>query len=622
MSNHLARAAAGIAGVEVPAAVRDAAMSNLRLWSTDPRFAAYVPQIEAAVDRGAFDDLVDAFYRVVPFGTGGRRGAVGIGPNRINPYTVSTSVQGHVQWLRERPSEGTASVVIAYDVRRFEDLGGATSSHRPSPVRGLSSRDLAELAARVYAANGVDVYLLPRGSTAWVSTPELSFLIRRLGSVGGLNLSASHNPPDDNGVKVYDHRGAQLVPPDDEALLDQVARVDAATELDWDAAVASGHLCWLTPEHHREYVQAVAAVVAPGPRTLPTLYTPLHGTGAVHEVLQAAGFHPALHAPQAIPDGLFPTVPGQVANPERPEAMAHAIAAAGDAQLVFGTDPDADRIGCEVRHGSGWVHLSGNDLGALVVHGQLQRDWQGRTPLVVTTEVTSTLVSRVAAAGGARVVDDLLVGFKYVAEVLRSLEEEGRYGDLAATDLVFVAGIEESHGVLVTDVMRDKDAAGAALVLADLAARLAEGGQTLVDALHALHREHGTVVNGQTSIRFEGATGQQRLAELLDRLRSQPPHRLAGRDVVRFVDHRDESGRFGSFRSESDRAGRNVLVLDLGPSVGDEGARVILRPSGTEPKLKAYVEVIGPRGLEPSQRSPIDGAFQALTAALAETVAS
>jgi phosphomannomutase len=296
--------------------------------------------------------------------------------------------------------------------------------------------------------------------------------------------------------------------------------------------------------------------------------------------------------------------------------MAHARAALTGVDLVFGTDPDADRIGCEVWHRGAWVHLTGNDIGALVVAHAVGRAAPGRRPLVITTEVTSALVGRVAAALGAVVIDDLLVGFKYVAEVLRALEEEGRYGDILASDVVFVAGLEESHGVLVTDQIRDKDAAGGALALAELAEDAAGRGGTLVDVLHRLEFEHGAVRTGQLNLQFPGASGAGQMAALLDALRRTPPATIDGRAVQRADDHQDISGRFGPFRSASDRAGRNVLSYGLAPTPGDDGARVILRPSGTEPKLKVYLEVSGPRGLDPAGRAEIGARVDRLGAAV------
>lgn len=614
----LEQAFAGIEGVAVPDPIRAAARKNLEVWWYGRPFESYRAAIESLVERREFEELCDAFRQVVPFGTGGRRGAVGVGPNRINPWTVGTSIQGHVNWLAAQRPAGAAplEVVIAYDVRRFVDTRGRFADVL-SPVTELTSRDLAELAARVYAANEVVVHLLPRTTTYLLSTPELSFTIRELRAAGGINVSASHNPPDDNGVKVYDRFGGQLAPPFDEALLDVVNRVEEARVLRWEDAIETGLVRFLDPSLHRQYVETVAALAPPGKRKIGLLYTPLHGTGCVAEVLTAAGFTCRVHEPQATHDGAFPTVPGGVANPELPAAMSHALAAAGpEIDLVLGTDPDADRIGCEVRH-STFYHLNGNEIAALVLYAALHRPVPaGKRPLVVITEVTSRLVGRIARDMGAVVVDDLLVGFKYVADGLRRLETTGEWGSIRASEVVFVGAAEESHGVLVTDRIRDKDAAGGAVLLAWLAAEVADTGQTLVDVLERLWVEHGYVRNDQVSITYGGAVGQLRLAELLDRLRAERPSRIGSREVVASFDHRDETGRLGPFVSESDRAARNVLVYHLAAGARDDGARVILRPSGTEPKLKVYVEVQGVPGLDVDGREVVDAAAEELKAAV------
>ena len=619
MTDLITKAEEGFRTVDVPDSVRQAATDHLRTWLNGERFADYHPQIQALVDHGRYDELLDAFRQVLPFGTGGRRGHVGVGPNRMNPHTVGTSVQGHADWLKTK-FEGKIQVVIAYDVRRFDDVRGVYDSARPSPIHGVTSRDLAELAARIYAANGIHAHLLQRGFEPYLSTPELSFVIRELGAQGGLNISASHNPPDDNGVKVYDERGAQLVAPDDEALLNVVSQVVNAKIVTANEAYEARLAHVLDGQLHDRYLTETAGVAEDGSRDLQILYTPLHGTGVLHQSLARAGFSVQLHEPQASLDGRFPTVPQGVANPENPAAMANALEAASGMDLVFGTDPDADRLGCEVWHRGEWAHLTGNDIAVLVAHASCKRDFGSRKPLVIVTEVTTRLVRRVAEAAGATVIDDLLVGFKYIAHGLRMLETEGRWRGVLADKVTLAAAGEESHGVLVTSRIRDKDAAGGAVMLAALAATAKQEGKTLVDVLRGLQDRHGYVVNGQVSVRFEGATGASRMAQLLDRLRSHPPAELGGRRVIASFDHRDERGRFGPFRSNSDRASRNVVVYHLAEDKTaavpyDSAARVILRPSGTEPKLKIYAEIQGLAGLDPAGRQAVDRALDALKTA-------
>ncbi|MCB9674997.1 MAG: phospho-sugar mutase [Alphaproteobacteria bacterium] len=562
----------------------DAAIAEIARWSTSPETSRWHALIEKMTEEGRYDELADAFSQVLPFGTGGRRGAVGVGPNRFNPWTLGTSVEGHVRYLRRRFGDGPFDVVITYDVRRFDDVRDRYPKGVPSPLDGMTSRTLAELAARVYAAHGITAWIQPRSSRTFFATPELSFLIRRLGAKGGLNVSASHNPPDDNGGKIYDEHGGQLVPPDDQELLDEVTGIRDYTALSWEEA--EPRLKWLTEDHHREYVESVVAECPPGPR-LPVAYTALHGAGRVHEVLAGAGFRVRRIDTQMAPDGSFPTVPGAVANPERPEVFEHGLAQLDDEVLLFATDPDADRIGVMVKHDDRWVFLNGNQIAALVTDAVLQRWSHARRPLVVLTEVTSTLVSRVARSHEAVVRDDLLVGFKYVADVMNHLTPDGPR---------FALGAEESHGLLVSETMRDKDSGGGALWLAVAAAEAAAEGRTLVDVLSDFDVVYGPVRNGQVPKTFEGVSGRAAMASLLDGLRTSPPETLAGRQVTAFFDHRDEAGVHGPIRSASDHSARNVLVFHLAGRNGDDGARAIFRPSGTEPKLKVYAEVSGPPG--------------------------
>lgn len=570
--------------------------STLTQWSTDPAFAAWGPLLQAMRAPQYAAELEDAFSRVLPFGTGGRRGAVGIGPNRFNPWTLGTSVEGHARFLTGKDAR---SVVITYDVRAFADAQDRYPDGVESPLDGMTSRSLAELAARIYTAHGLTVWLQPRGDRTFLSTPELSFLIRALGADAGLMISASHNPPDDNGGKFYDASGGQLVPPGDQELLDAVSQIVTYEALSWEEAQAS--IRPLLPAHHQRYVDAVSTSIADA-AGFPVAVTSLHGVGRVHEILQASGFPVTVIAEQAEPDGAFPTVPGHVANPERPEVFAFGLERLTDERLLFATDPDADRIGCMVRHQGGWVFLSGNQLAAVAIEAVLARRnaGGGGRPVVIHTEVSSTLLTRLALARGAEVRNDLLVGFKYIAQVMNGLEPG-----------VFAAGAEESHGMLLSETMRDKDAGGGALWIAVAALDAAAHGATLVDRLAALDDELGPVRNAQVTKQFPGLTGRNAMQALLEALRSDPPTTFGPYAVTSFVDHRDPTGSHGPILSDSDADARNVLSLQL-----DVG-RVILRPSGTEPKLKVYLEALGAPG---TPAADVDAILATLKSAVDEVL--
>jgi phosphoglucomutase len=600
VSQLLRRAIEGFETLPVPEEVRAAAAVHLERWLEGDGFAPYTPQIHWLIERKAWDVLLDSFYQVIPFGTGGRRGIVGIGPNRINPWTLSTSVQGHVEYLRERFPDAELHVVIAYDVRVYRDRAGIYDLARINPVLGLSSRDLAELAARVYAANGVHAYIQRRGDSRYMSTPELSFAIRHLRAHAGLNISASHNPPDDNGGKFYNHLGGQEIPPDDEAMVAQVERVSEVQLLSWQRAKDSGYLLPIGDRVHAAYIDHIASRSLTRSRSARVVYTPLHGTGlgTVLEVLRTLDFPVELVESQAASDGEFPTVPFRAPNPEVPRSMDIAVeqAVRSGADVVMATDPDADRIGAVVRHQGVWRFLSGNEIGTLVTYHALKYGkFKGR-PIVFQTEVTTGFIARMARAMGAQVVDHLLVGFKYIGEGLRALEQAGRFAGVEGSPDLFAAGVEESHGVLITPHLRDKDAAGGALYLAEAASLAKDEGKTLVDVLEGLWREHGYVGNHLVSTVMRGAVGRSRIQAIQQSFRAHPPTTIGGRAVTAFHDRQDPQGVFGHIKSSTDAASRDVLVFEL----GDE-ARVILRPSGTEPKNKAYVEFRGRRGVEDLQ---------------------
>jgi phosphoglucomutase len=593
--------AQGFAALSVADHFKQSAQDNLAHWLEDPLFTSYRPQLDWLIDQQQWSSLLDRFYRMLPFGTGGRRGPVGIGVNRFNAWTLALSVQGHIAYLRERFPDRPLSVVIAYDVRVFNDLRGLYNPALPSPLFGMTSRDFAHVAAGVYTANGVQVWILPETATTYMSTPELSFAIRYLKATAGLNISASHNHPDDNGGKFYNERGGQEVPPHDEAMVRQVERVECVEMPDFETAKATGLISWIDPDVHEAYVSLnMEQSLAPTKRQARVVFTPLHGTGdtSVGAVLQRAGFEVETVTEQATHDGTFPAVPYRAPNPEVPESMQLGVerARACAADLVMSCDPDADRIGsCSRTPDGDYQFLTGNEIAVLITHYKLDQLRRlgalPAHPLVIKTEVTTELLRPITEQYGGNLIGDLLVGFKYHGNVLAQLEQYGRFQH-ANMPVVegglddFVIGVEESHGILVTPEVRDKDAAGAALLLAELASIQHQQGLTLLDYLDDIYRRYGYYGNLLTSMVMTGAEGLTQIQTIQDTLRQHPPHEVAGHQVTKVVDHWDESGLYGAFLSETDRASRNMLSFRL-----DNGARAMIRPSGTEPKNKIYIEV-------------------------------
>jgi phosphoglucomutase len=594
----LERARKGFQSVATTDEIRERALHFLRQWTTQSEFAGYLPQIQWLTDTEQWASLLERFYQILPFGTGGRRGPVGVGPNRMNLWTLGASVQGHCEYLKEQfPGNDRLLVVLAYDVRQFEDSRRNYNPELPNPLLHLSSKGLAHHAAGVYVANGTGVAILPADSPRFLATPELSYFIRQLGAHGGLNISASHNPPDDNGGKFYDERGGQPVPPDDQIMADLVDQVTTIKSLTWADTLRSGKVTLLDEGLHRAYIdlsRKQSLVPPPRPEDFKVVFTPLHGVGSMTsmEILQAQGFRVIPVESQMKPDGQFPNVT-KTPNPEVSVSMdrAQSVAEEHHADLVLATDPDADRIGGMAPDRAGkWRVITGNEIAALLTHFKLSKlSQQGRlppSPIVVTTEVTTSLVGRVGRKFNAQVIENLLVGFKYVADVLYQLEKNGTYEDVTGSPEDFVIATEESHGILLTAQIRDKDAGPSALLLAELALDQKRKSRTVPDYLEALAREFGYFRNVGVPVFMTGLQGRARMSEMMERLRQAPFQEIGGLKVTGFEDLRDPDGRLGPLKGDTDAAARNVLVFRCGDRV-----KLILRPSGTEPKAKTYVEV-------------------------------
>ena len=540
----------------------DGLRARVRAWIDDDPDAGTQAELTALLDAGADGELADRFAGVLEFGTAGLRGPLRAGPNGMNRAVVRRAAAGLVGYL-----EGTEGpVVIGFDARH-------------------GSRDFAEDTARVVAGAGRRALLLPRP----LPTPVLAFSIRHLGAVAGVMVTASHNPPQDNGYKVYLGDGAQIVPPADSEIAAHIAGVASVRALplaDLDDPLVTR----LDDAPLAAYLAAVTAL-PDGPRDLQTVYTPLHGVGrdTALAAVERAGF-PAPHvvAAQGDPDPDFPTLP--FPNPEEPGALDLALADARrlGVDLVLANDPDADRLGIAVpdtaREG-GWRPLRGDEIGALLASHVLATT-SGDDRLVVTTIVSSTLLGRIAAAAGVRYAETL-TGFKWIVR-----GSSGRAGDR------FVFGYEEALGFSVGTAVRDKDGISALLAVCALAAQEKARGRSLLDVLDDLTRAHGVHATDQWPVTLRGAEGKARIAEVMGVLRAEPPTSLAGQPVSRVRDLVDGEGELPP---------SDVVVLELGAA-----GRVVVRPSGTEPKLKAYFEAV----------VPVTGTLAAARAEAAERLAA
>ena len=545
----------------------------LAQWLSDSDYAGFIRDIEGLVLSEDLDELEDAFRTHIEFGTGGIRGKMGPGPNRINARTIGAAAQGLARYIRR--SGGTTlaerGVVIAYDTR-------------------ANSERFARETAAILAGNGVAAHIFP----SCRSTPELSFSVRELEAAAGVVISASHNPPTDNGFKAYWTDGGQVVPPHDQNIIEEVRAVKQIDRADYESAVSKGVIRVLDDRIDRTYHERLACISLSDERDVCIVYTPLHGVGATSIVpaLRILGFRD-LHLvdEQAVQDGSFPTVAGGVANPEDPRALTLAVrkAAEVDADIAIASDPDADRLGCALPHPeTGWTAppeelvLNGNQIGVVLCHYLLQRKKElGQLPeggVVAKTIVTSDLTGIVARSFGVEVVDDLLVGFKYIAEVIENLPPEA----------TFLYGTEESHGYLAGSFVRDKDAATAAVLLAECAASLKARGRTVRQYLDDIYREYGYFRELQKSASRTGAAGGREIQQIMQHLREHPPLEIGGHPVVEVIDRlagEARNPRSGA-RRDIDGARGNVIAFTF----TDAGhTRVTARPSGTEPKIKYYV---------------------------------
>lgn len=567
------------------------AVENIRTWLTEPYLEEYAPQVVDHLSADRWRELDDAFWTMIPFGTGGRRGKMyPIGCNAINDRTIGETAQGLADYVKQQVKEKPLGCAIAYDTR-----------HR--------SRHFAELCSQIMAAAGFTVYFLD----GYRSTPELSFAVRYKDCACGIMITASHNPPSDNAVKVYWSSGGQLLPPHDSEAIEQMKRVTWIKRIAFAQGIESGKIVCCQEEVDAAYVDQVLGQDVPGPRELKIIYSPLHGVGAsaVCPVLEAAGFGDVeLFEPHATPDPEFSNVPGHVANPENSAVFDVIIERAKQigADLILATDPDCDRLGCALplsaRPGGPWTTLTGNQIGALLTDFLLGvRQASGTlTPehYVVKTLVTTELIRRIADGYRAQTAGNLLVGFKWIGgEMDRRGPEK------------FVFGAEESYGFLAGGHARDKDAAVAAMLLAELAARLKAQGLTLAERLDGLFRQHGPHAEKTISIQMPGEKGMDEMTALMAAFRGRPPASLGGLKVTGTRDYLAGTvTQLGTPPQPLDGPTGDMLIFDLEA----EGNYAAVRPSGTEAKVKFYMFAYDPP--EPS------GDLDAAKAAQAERLAA
>lgn len=509
--------------------------------------------------KGNDSEIKERFYRELEFGTAGLRGVLGAGINRMNKYLVRKTTQGYAEYIKKSGADACArGIVIAHDNRRF-------------------SIEFCRETAGVLAANGIKAYIFD----SLRPTPELSFAVRTLGAFGGVMITASHNPPEYNGYKLYDERGCQLVPDINDLVVAEIAKIDDPLSVKSLTLEEAGDLITvLNNDVDEKYYDDVMSIcVRPDvKKDIKIVYSPQHGTGniPVRTVLERLEYNVIPVIEQCEPDTEFSKTLSP--NPENKEAYVLAIEYAKkyDADIVITTDPDCDRLGVAVKKNGEYVLMTGNQSAAVlleyILEGRKEKGLLPENGVMFNTIVTSDLGDRICKKQGVS-VEKTLTGFKFIGDKIYNHELKG--------DKKFVFGYEESYGCLAADFVRDKDAVQASLMLCEAAAYYNEFGKTLLDVLNDLYKEHGYFLDALDNFMFKGIDGSEKMAALLDGLRKNPPHVVGSTKVYTVEDYLSEDMKKAGFPSS------NVLKFIL-----EDGSWVAVRPSGTEPKCKFYYSVV------------------------------
>lgn len=530
-------------------------MERYQAWLNDPSISEKDKEVLRKMSES---EIQDAFFKDLEFGTAGMRGIMGLGANRMNFYTVGKATQAFANYIN-KAVEGEKSVAISYDTRNF-------------------SRDFAIESAEILAANGIKVYLFDD----FRPTPLLSFAVRFLRATAGIMITASHNPPEYNGYKVYWSNGAQIIPPHDQGIIEEYEKLSFADvkRMSFDEAKDKGFAVMVGKKVDSAYFEkALSYSFGISSKDLKIVYTPLHGTGIkiVPALLEKVGFDVYIQKEQQVPDGNFPTV--SYPNPEFDEAFELALkdARSIDADIVVASDPDADRMGVLVKHKRDYVRIDGNQMGILLLNFLLEmysKKGMPKNPAVIESIVSSKLFAKIAKAHGVE-VSEVLTGFKWICNEADRLRAEGK--------TVFFA-YEESYGYNIGDFVYDKDSGTPIMVTCEMAAYYKQEGMTLVDALEKIYKKYGYYLEGQLSPVYEGEAGVEKIRRIMKRLRENPIESLAGHKLTGMIDYLKGHGQIPP---------SDVLKMEFGDRL-----LVYARPSGTEPKVKFYFMVMNMESLE------------------------
>ncbi|PVH25789.1 phospho-sugar mutase [Sphingobacterium corticibacter] len=542
-----------------------ATQSRVDRWLTEEYDTETVAAVQQLIDTNQETELVDSFYKALEFGTGGLRGIMGVGSNRINKYTLGQATQGLANYLKKQFPDQALKVAVSYDSRN-------------------NSQKLGHLVADVFSANDIEVYLFEELRP----TPMLSFAVRHFGCQSGVMLTASHNPKEYNGYKAYWNDGGQLVAPHDKNVIEEVNAIQSVRDIQFDRKAENIHL--VKEDFDDIYIQANKALsinpdIVAAQKDLKIVFSPIHGTGItlVPKILKAWGFENVhIVEEQAEPNGNFPTV--VYPNPEEEEAMSIAMkqGKALDADIVMATDPDADRVGLAVKNHAGEIQLlNGNQIGSLLTYYVLSaRKEKGELQdnnYVVKTIVTTNLISDIASSFSVK-TEETLTGFKFIGEVMTKLDGQEKY----------LVGGEESYGFLVGDLVRDKDAINSCAFIAEMAAYFKSKGKSLFDVLTELYTTYGFYQEKLISLTKKGKAGAEEIKQMMADLRANLPTSLGGIEVKEV---RDYQASIATSPADGRTTAINLPKSDVLQFITVDGDVISARPSGTEPKIKFYCSV-------------------------------
>jgi phosphoglucomutase len=559
---------------------------NIEKWLKGPYDEATKSSIRTLIEQGENTLLTDSFYKSLEFGTGGMRGEMGVGCNRMNPYTVGSATQGFANYLNKCLPNQKIKVAIAHDSRN-------------------NSPEFCRIAADIFTANGIEVYLFP----ALRPTPQLSFAVRHLGCQAGIVITASHNPKEYNGYKAYWSDGSQVVAPHDKNIVQEVNAIQSVAEIKFQGNPSLLH--FLDESIDAAYLETILdncrqPEMIARQKDLKIVFSPIHGTGItlVPKALELLGFT-SVHVveEQAEPNGNFPTV--IFPNPEEKEAMTLALKKAKelDADLVIATDPDADRVGAAIKNPAGeWELLNGNQMASLILFYLLNVDKKlGRLTgkeFVAKTIVTTDLIDKMCAKQGVPCYNTL-TGFKYIAQVIRELEGKEK----------FIGGGEESYGYLIGDAVRDKDAVAACAMISELTAYAKDQGKSLFDFLAEMYVENNFYYEGLISLTKKGKAGAEEIKQMMINLRSNVPEMVAGSAPLKVLDYEALiETDLTNGKQVAIPVGRGIEASNVIQLILADGSKISARPSGTEPKIKFYVSVNTPM----KSASDFQSTFEAL----------